>query len=305
MTTMKAAADKTAAANSRASISVQLTARRLMTRRPLARCLSLALFATSSGCMLFTPTSKPLEGVIRESFSVRVNVPPSPEDAAMEPEDAEPIGLSELAAAETYTAQGRGVFPSNSSSPVQRLGLARAQARRAALESLARNILDAESAGGRQLNVVLPPRSPRRDRLEEAIEILAHVDFSEMGDEVIAVATLGGESIQVALLSDTPGAALPATDASISEAAQRLERARGDAVELAMEAARQSVQAKIMKLQTSAGPIKNIVYRDRSAREAIRTMIAELEPESVEYSDDGRCIVTIEFDKARLEELVK
>lgn len=286
--------------SARTATTLQTTARRLS-----AWCLALVLYVSASGCSHFMPSSEPLEGVIRESYSVRVNVPQSQEPAVIEAPDAEPILLSDLAAAENYTAQGRGTFPSNSSGPVQRLGLARAQARRSALESLARNILDAESAGGRQLSDLLSPESSRRDRLEEAIEVQAQVDFSEMGDEVIAVATLGGDSIQDALLRDTPPATPPRIDALDPEADERLKLARTDAVELAMEAARQSLKATIMNLRTSAGPIKSIVYRDRQAREAIRGMIASLEPESVEFSDDGRCIVTIEFDKARLEALVK
>ena len=76
----------------------------------VARGFVLALCVTSTGCMLFAPPSQPLEGVIRESFSVRVNLPQSPASNAMETEDAEPIGLSDLAAAENYTAEGRGEF---------------------------------------------------------------------------------------------------------------------------------------------------------------------------------------------------
>ena len=65
----------------------------------------------------------------------------------------------------------------------------------------------------------------------------------------------------------------------------------------ALEKARDRLYELLLETRTDAGPIRLLLLDDPRLDEKIHSVIAELEPEAVEYTRDNACEVTISLDR--------
>lgn len=216
-----------------------------------------------------------------------------------EPEESrKPPTLSALEE-KTFEAEATGYYPADASGQVQRLVVARTEARRSALRNVADEILGYRLDAGRTIAQAAGDGADLNSKMTAFLESSAEVEFLEEEENVIAKVRVRGSAVAEAF-GLTPRPRPPNDEESQAEATpppltfeQRREKARV----AALEKARARLYELLLETRTDAGPLRRLLVDDPGLDEKLHSIIAELEPEAVEYTQDNACEVTISLDR--------
>lgn len=253
--------------------------------------------ALSAGCLRSPRSSAPpLE------FRVRASAPIAGAELAgsVEPAPVQPVEPFLLP--QQFIADGKGAFPQNSSSRVQRLAIAEAEARRNALRKLADQILSYKPKDDRTIRELTSGLPDWEQRLTELLETQSQSDYLSSANEVIARVAIDGSAV-LQSLQLRPDSASRASSAN-SQQPQDRDAARAEAREVALEAARKLLQSEVMKVETPQGTIQTLTFRHAGFAEELDILIDNLEPEDVSFQDSGACVVTLALPWQQVEAIL-
>jgi hypothetical protein len=236
---------------------------------------------------------------------------PAPEGVAIvraavnvEDADAPTLSLSgEAVGADSFREKsfegyGAGKHPTAASGEVQSRTFARAEARRAALRALAKEILKHENTGGTELRAALGDAHDWEDVLEQSLERRARVDYRTRNDVELARARIQGAHI---FKDDAPDAP---TDVAFDDglSPELLDR-RATAKELAIDAAREILLAELLPYGGRRGFLGGTRPAPPAFEAALRNDLETVAPVGVEFTADGQCVVEMHYDRGRLRKL--
>lgn len=266
--------------------------------RPVHTAL-LLLAALSSACGLFR--SDPWEE--QEPVVTGVGVSsPSESVAALPGEETDAAALAlALEGIRTEIFSARSVATRSEdedNDPVRAAAMARASARQAALRGLMPQILVWNVPGsGRTLVEVIGDREDWRARLESFLSENVDVSVQESGAGLILEAWIKGTELHplLAELSGTAGAITP----------ERVQEHRAAVRTDAIRRARENLYSELLETRTRKGTLADVIRTDSSARGEITSMVNALEPEKVEYDEQGGCTATVRLERSRIARYLK
>lgn len=194
---------------------------------------------------------------------------------------------------QTFEGYGAGKLPGGISGSAQGRAFAQAEARRAALRTLAQQIVDFGAGGKSAFLTIAGDSKDWQPRLEEQLEHVAEIDYKTREGIEMARARIEG----VKLFGPLP--AMEGVEAKaplFSDLQQRRMQAR----EKATESARQFLYEDLMTLGTRRGIFGGQRAPSSRFSKALRAEVDQVEPFSVEYGDDGRCIVELRYDRSEI-----
>ncbi|MCH8332982.1 hypothetical protein IIC65_03535 [Candidatus Sumerlaeota bacterium] len=195
-------------------------------------------------------------------------------------------------------------LPPNTGSEIQSLTLARAEARRRALRSMALKILAYRSRDAPRLLLLLgPDETWWTERLTTCLEEQSTVEYSRIDQQVTAKAVISGSAVLDALQIDVgPTGGARSSSATVARAASQSMRQR--ALSQALTQAREQLGERLLDSRSSGRSIRSLIDRDETLRADFDRMLASIEPEGIRYYPDGSCEVTLVFNRDRLDELI-
>lgn len=230
---------------------------------------------------------------IRVSATVNVAAPP--------PDAAERVaGLAGMAG-ETFRAEGRADDPADGSGAVQRRAMARAAARREALRDLAERVFEYRGQSVETAGDFIRALPGGAEAIESWIEEAAQVSYTDRATGADASARLpgdGGHARLTRLVERLPPGTNIITRPLSPERVRELARRR------AADRARAVLFENLLDAQTREGTVRSLIARDPRVESELRAMIAALEPESYDFTPNGRCTAILLFDSARLDLLI-
>jgi hypothetical protein len=197
-----------------------------------------------------------------------------------------------------FEGYGAGRYPAAASGGVQGRTFARAEARRAALRALAREVLNFSENGEPVLLEILGDTDDWEAKLEQSLERRARVDFRTRNDAELARARIQGAQI---LQGETPGER-PGVDPSADDSLESLAR-RANAEKLATDAAREILHAELLPYGARRGLLGLGRLASDTFSSALREDLATIQPVGVEFTPDGQCIVEMHYDREDLRRL--
>lgn len=253
----------------------------------------------AAGCSVFQREGPAPQGLIRVSALATV---PDALGAAPPRRDRAPRlrGLR----GETFEAEGRGIAPNGARDEVQGLALARVQARREALRSLAVRVVAFRPRADETIGQSMRAYPEWRRRLAQTLEAEAEISYERAGDEVIARSRIDGEIVADALRSS----GVPAPEASEGDdpdAEEQQMALRETTRRRALEMAHDRLYEEVLKTEMPQGPLKSVVADNSAIRQNLDEMLSKIEPEEVLFSPNGDCKVVLTFERARLLDLVR
>lgn len=254
-------------------------------------CVAVALGLSASGCSIRTraPTAA---SEIKVTLSVPILEMDAPDESSSRAEAAM------IDFPESISAEGVGAYPTQSSGSVQRMAVARAEARRDALRKLAVALVRHSPEEGPSLGERLADARDGEAKLRDHLETHAEVTYRGETDRVIAKATVAGATLGPALGLNASESAGTEQGESEEEIEVRREAART----LGVDMARRQILERILRI-SDGRRIGSRYRRDRAFASALDAMIESTEPDEVVYTEDGKCRVTVSFDPSRLDEL--
>lgn len=199
-----------------------------------------------------------------------------------------------------YEGFGAGKYPSGASGTVQSQFYARAEARRAALRDLAKNILKPGEDGKSPVKAYFGDSPDRMKQLEQTLETRAQVEFRKRDGIEVARARIQGRD----LLGGPAEEKNPAEPGGASGAAPRdLPARREHALSLATQVVRGFLLEDLLAYAPPSGFLGTSARPSAKFTEALRRDLETVEPSSVEFTDAGDCVVEMQYDRGRLADL--
>lgn len=262
-------------------------------RKSSMHAATLAVLALLAACR----TAPAPEGIATARASVKV------EGAADQPDGGgTEAGLfNQISSQDSkYEGFGAGKYPSGASGTVQSQFYARAEARRAALRDLAKNILKAGADGKSPVKAYFGDSPDRMKQLEQTLESRAQVEFRTREGIEVARARIRGRE----LLGGPAAERTPADSGSSRGATPRdLPARRKHALSLATQVVRGFLLEDLKAYAPGSGFLGTSARPSAKFTEALRKDLDTIEPSSVEFTDEGDCIVEMQYDRGRLADL--
>jgi hypothetical protein len=246
----------------------------------LARACALLVIAAAQGCAGTGPAAPQPPDYLQVTAIGRASSPDSALRSLRLVADAVPASLR---------AEGTSTLDPSIADPAQRLMMARAQARRQALQQLSERLAALPVEGGATLGGRLASNEPARTALAALLESRARVDYSESEGACRADAQLDSEAISQSLAEhqNDSQAAAPVTEA-----------VRQAALDDALARAKTSLREQVMAIELpGGGTVGQALAQDSDARRDLEARIFILQPDEVHQLPDGSCEVRIYFDR--------
>jgi hypothetical protein len=259
------------------------------------RVAATAVLGTSLIFLCACQTIPPAKGMAQVSAAVRVEDTTSPGTSI----GTEAVLYNKLQQ-QKFEAFGAGKRPDDTSGEFQAEAFARAEARRAALRELAKTIVAFGEDGESALKTILGETEGWEAIFEASLEKRAVVDYKRKDNLELARARIDGSRIFTG-----PGAPGSAGDRRHDAGESELEflARRRKAEELALEAARTFLYEDLLPY----GGTTNFwgVKRPPSEKfkEALRAELELVPPMEVKFTDEGECIVGMQYDRTAIEHL--
>jgi hypothetical protein len=256
--------------------------------------LALGLIAGAAGCHYFQSASVPAEPP--DYFKVTAI-------GVLRPGDDRPFIAFQGALSGVLVCQARAALDAQVADPAQRLLMARAEARRAALRALGQKITAATDKQGRRLADQLKDDPGKQATLNEMLENVAQVTYQEQDQATWAKAQLNGLKALEVLNANPPAAAAKASPAWTPQQAAQHRRL---AYDKALREVKAMLREKAMNLELSDKRlVKEALAEDRSATQELDALLFLAQPDEINYLPDGSCEMTIYFDRNRVRELAE
>lgn len=268
-----------------------LSRTRLVPARSAGVSVAVALVALLSACQ----TAPAPKGLAHASASVDVEDAPDPATSIGE----EAIHFNRFQA-QSFEGYGAGKPPADASGSFQAQAYARAEARRAALRALANQIVDFGHEGKPTLVTILGDADDWREVLEASLEQRAQIEYRTQDGIEMARARIRGDSIFRG--PAPPGSAGSKTE-DLHENELELIARRRKAEELATKAARDFLYEDLVEFGGRSSLFGFRQGPSATFKKALREELDLQPPTSVEFTDDGRCVVLMQYDRAALERL--
>lgn len=255
-----------------------------------------AILAVLAAAMLSAcQTVPPARGVARASAAVAVEDASSPGTSI-----GEEAVLYNRLQAEEFVAFGAGEYPDDASGTFQAQAYARAEARRAALRELAKQIVNFGDGDQSALVAILGREEDWQGTLEASLEKRALIDYKTRDNLELARARIQGARVFTG--PAPPGSAGEAAHDAGETELEFLARRR-KAETLATEAAREFLYEDLLPFGATTDILGIRHAPSKTFREALREELATVPPTEVEFTDDGQCIVTLQYDRRALDRL--
>lgn len=257
--------------------------------------VTMMIAVAATGLLSACQSVPPPLGIARATAGVAVE-PPTRSEASV----GEEAALYKRLQAEEFVAFGAGRYPADASGTFQAQAYARAEARRAALRELARLIVNFGDGDRSALRLLLGEEENWQGTLEANLEKRAQIDFKTRDDLELARARIDGSRILVG-----PAAPGSAGDAKHDTGETELEflARRRKAEKLATEAARDFLFEDLLPFGATINVFGIRRPPSGSFKKALREELKDVPPSKVEYTNDGQCIVTLQFDRTALDRL--
>lgn len=202
--------------------------------------------------------------------------------------------LFAAALAGTLKADATAPHDSQLPDPAQRVLLARAEARRAALRALGQNLLDLPDKNGHLLSEFLKETPDKKVALNELIESEARIGYQERESVCQATASLDGRRALEVLGRPTPGQA----NKSETLTPDQLEKRKRQSYDMAFDEVKKKLREELDRILLPDGrTIQAALAKDASARQELDALIFLTRPDDVHYTSDGSCALTLFFDR--------
>lgn len=201
-----------------------------------------------------------------------------------------------------FEGYGAGKLPPDASGSFQARAVARAEARRAALRALAKQITEFRIDGAPTLPTLLGDDANWRATLERSLEQYAVVEYKTHEDEPIEMARARIRGDAIFHGPAAPGSVGQAREGADGEELDLIARRRR-AEEQATRAARDFLYEDLLPFGATLGPFGTRREPSERYKQALRAEVDVLPPDSVEFTDDGQCIVILRYDREALERL--
>jgi len=256
--------------------------------------LALGLIAGAAGCQHFQSAPVPAEPP--DYFKVTAI-------GVLRPGDDRPFAAFQGALKGALVCEAHAALDGQVADPAQRLLLARAEARRAALRALGQKITAATDKQGQSLAERLKDNPGKQAILNEMLENVAQVTYQEKDQATWAKAELSGPKVVEVLDANTPSVAATAGAALTP---QQAEQHRRLAYDKALREVKAMLRAKAMNLELSDKRlVKDALAEDQSAMQELDALLFLAQPDEVKYLPDGSCEMTVYFDRNRVRELAE
>lgn len=252
---------------------------------------ALMLVAVLTACRT-VPTP---DGFAQASASVAVEDAPNPVTSIGE----EAVHFNRFQA-QTFEGYGAAKPPADASGSFQARAYARAEARRKALRILAGEIVAFEHEGKPTLKAILGDAGDWRATLEQSLEQRATVDFRTKDGLELARARIRGDAIFHGPAA--PGSAGQAEEGTAGNELELIARRR-TAEEAAIRAARDFLYEDLLGYGATTNVFGLRTGPSAAYKKALREELDALPPQSVEFTDDGQCIVLMAYDRSGLSRL--
>lgn len=265
--------------------------------RPHRRTLLVLAVLAGVGALSACQSVPQAAGMARASASVAVEETSAPGTSI-----GEEAVLYNKIQQEEFVAFGAGRYPADASGTFQAQAYARAEARRAALRELARQIVHFGEDEHSALITILGSEENWEEILEANLEERARVDYKTREEDNLELARARIQGARIFTGSAPPGSAGdPTQDAEESELEFVARRRKAE--KLATEAARKFLYEDLLPFGATTNFLGIRQAPSEAFKEALREELKTVPPVEVEFTEDGQCIVTLQYDRSALDRL--
>ncbi len=206
---------------------------------------------------------------------------------------------------EIFKGEGQAEPPANASGDVQRLAVARAEARRNAIRGLTTEVLasrpsDKEPA----LSELMKRHADWPDLLIRCIEEQSEIEYGQQVTKIMARAKLAGTALIRAVQAGS-GNVAEETEISAGSAPQTsLAQRREEAQKRALEDARRLLREELLKTPTRDGSLGSMIGQSPEVSGQLDRLLGLTDAHDIQFKSDGTCEVTILFDRNRALHLI-
>ena len=257
------------------------------------RCLSfigIVCLAGSLACKRFEPAPQPPDYI--KVSAVGTYIPKSEVDLT---------GLKE-ALSRTWSAEETQTLDNGIDDVALRAVMARAAARRAALRTLAGDVLKTPSTiDGATLDARLRNNQARRQRIDQLIEDRATTEYKASTERVVAKVSLDGNALVRMLEEPLDEAAVPDEELDPFQLRIRQSEARNNTV----RELQKNLKQALLQVELDDGRrLGEALAGDPTAMRELEHKIFLVGPDETQYRDDGSCEVTVYYDANQARRLV-
>lgn len=192
--------------------------------------------------------------------------------------------------------------PAAGEQPVENILMARAQARREALGEFATELLALAPPEAATIEMLLVREVEQVEHLNELLQTNVEVTYPENPGQVLAVATLSADELTSLVRETLEPGSVRYNDLS---PAQQL-AFRREAYSSALEEAKSRLRQEIMEMPLREGREQTVgegVSNDPTLVREIEALIFFIQPDTVNYADDGAATVEVFFNRNLVRDL--